>query len=126
MKGHHILVIEDEFVIALEIASALEDAGFSDVEQVDNEAEALHRITTEKWDGVVADANLNGRGIDRVAVALCQRSIPFIIVTGYARGTLPASIGDAPVIEKPFYGPSLSDAPNRVLRARDLDPESSV
>jgi hypothetical protein len=31
-------VIEDEFVVALEIASALEEAGFSGVEQVDNEA----------------------------------------------------------------------------------------
>jgi DNA-binding NtrC family response regulator len=118
VKRQRILVIEDEFPISLEIASALEDAGFSDVEQVDNEPQALHRITTEQWDGVVADANLNGQGIERVVVALYERSIPFIIVTGYTKDTLPASIKDAPVIEKPFYGPSLTDALHRVLEPR--------
>jgi CheY-like chemotaxis protein len=118
VKRRRILVIEDEFLIALEIASTLEDAGFSDIVHVNNEADALHLITTGQWDGVVADANLNGRRIDQVAVALHQRSIPFIIVTGYTRDSLSASIGDAPVIEKPFYGPALTDALNRVLQVR--------
>jgi CheY-like chemotaxis protein len=118
VKGQRILVIEDEFVIAAEIASALEDAGFSDVEQVHSEVEALDRITTEQWDGVVADANLNGRSIERVAAALRERSVPFIIVTGYARNTLPASIGNAPVIEKPLNSPNLIDVLSRVLQAR--------
>lgn len=114
--AERILVIEDEFLVALEIVSTLEDAGFSGVEQVDNEAQALHRIANEQWDGVVADANLNGQSIDRVVVALCERSIPFVIVTGYPKAVLPASIGDAPVVDKPFHGPTLADALNRVLR----------
>ena len=120
MKEQRILVIEDEFLIAMEIASALEEAGFSGVEIADNEAQALHRIATEHWDGVVADANLNGQRINRVVVTVCERSIPFIIVTGYGKRALPASIGDAPVVEKPFDGPTLAAALNRVLNTRTV------
>lgn len=122
MKSQRILVIEDEFVIALEIGSALEDAGFSGIEHADNEVQALHRIASDDWDGVVADANLNGQGIDRVVAALGERSIPFIVVTGYAKHVLPASIGDAPVIEKPFHGRAIADALGRVLQARKVCP----
>lgn len=108
MTGKRILVIEDEFLIALEITAALEQGGFSSVEQAASEKEALKRITEERWDGVIADANLNGRSIDRIASLLGQRSIPFIVVTGYGKDTLPAAIGAAPVLEKPFHGAQLA------------------
>lgn len=119
MKGQRVLVIEDEFLIASAITAALEDAGFA-VKHVDNVAHACDRINTEQWDGAVADANLNGQGIDPVLVALRERSIPFIVVTGYAKHMLPASIGDAPVIEKPFHDRAIADALSGVLQARKV------
>ena len=115
MNGKRILVIEDEFLIALEIVSALEAAGFGDVEQVDNQEDALRRVGEETWDGIVADANLNGASIERIATLMKQRSIPFVVVTGYGKETLPTSVGDAPVIEKPFSWPHLAQTLIRTI-----------
>jgi CheY-like chemotaxis protein len=103
-----ILVIEDEFLVALEIMSVLDSAGFRNIQHVDNEAEAIQRVAEEEWDGVVADVNLYERSIEGVATALHQRSIPFIVVTGYSKQSLPVAIGRVPIIEKPFYGPNLA------------------
>lgn len=107
MSEQRVLVVEDDFLIALEIVSALETAGFNNVQQADNEPDALRRVSQETWDGIIADANLNGDTIERLATLMKQRSIPFIVVTGYCNETLPPSIGSAAVIEKPFGGQSL-------------------
>ena len=117
-----ILVIEDEFLVALEIASVLEDAGFRDVQQVDNEPEAIRRVAQEQWDGVVTDANLYGRSIEQIAAILHERCIPFIVVTGYNKDSLPAVIGAVPVVKKPFYGPNLSETLISVLPPGTGDP----
>jgi DNA-binding response OmpR family regulator len=111
--SQRILIIEDELLIALEIASSLEDAGFTEIQQAESESRALQRIADEAWDCVLADANLNGRSIDRIAAVLHERSIPLIVVTGYTKHSLPPSIGNAPVIEKPFDGANLV----RILRS---------
>lgn len=113
-----ILVIEDEFLVAIAIASALEQAGFGQVERVDNEPDAYRRIAQEHWDGVIADANLNGQSIGRIAEMLWERSIPLVIVTGCGRQALPTSIRQAPVIEKPFRGSTLAATLNAVLPPR--------
>lgn len=107
MTGKRILVIEDEFLIALEIQSQLQTAGFADVVHAATEKAALLRIQEGGWDTAVADANLNGRGLGRVAAALLERYIPFVIVTGYSRDSLPAEVVHIPLIEKPLTGPSL-------------------
>lgn len=108
MTGKRILVVEDEFLIALEILSMLEDAGFSGVEHAGTEAEALRLLGSGAWDAVVADANLDGRSAERLTIHLRAQGIPFVVVTGYDRDSLPASIRDAPLIEKPLHGSRLA------------------
>lgn len=101
MKDCRVLVIEDELLIGLDLVSTLEDAGFHVVEHASTEREALDLIAHKPWHAVVADANLNGRSIDYVATVLRDKSIPFLIVTGYNRDHLPSSIGEAVVLGKP-------------------------
>ena len=50
---------------------------------------------------MVADANLNGCGIERIAAALDEHRIPFVIVTGYGRESLPPEVAHVTVLEKP-------------------------
>ena len=107
MIGKRILLIEDEFLIALDIQRELKEAGFDAVEHAATEREALTRIQEGQWDAVVADANLNGRGLTRIASALNQHQIPFVIVTGYSRESLPPEVGEVPVVDKPFSGRQL-------------------
>jgi DNA-binding response OmpR family regulator len=97
-----ILIIEDEFLVAAEIRFHLQRGGFGELEHAATERDALAAIGARDWDAAVLDANLNGRGIDRIAAALSEKSIPFVIVTGYGRKGLPEAVADIPVIEKPF------------------------
>lgn len=107
MTEKRILVIEDEFLVALEIETTLENAGFGKIEQAASEPEALARIAEGGWDVVVADANLQGKQIGRIASALMSGGVPFVIVSGYGREHLPAEVAHIPLLEKPFNRPLL-------------------
>jgi CheY-like chemotaxis protein len=108
--GKHILVIEDEALIAADMLEAMQAAGAVQVEYAATEAEALAAIGQKRWDAALADANLSGRGIDQVAAALREHGIPFIIVTGYGRNNLSSDLADIPLIEKPCAGRQLVKA----------------
>ena len=112
-----ILMIEDEYLVAEEIRSCLTRAGFSPIELAATEDEALKCISDTRWDGAVVDANLDGHTIDTVADALFERGIPFVIVTGYDRRTLPERLGSVTVIEKPFRSKTLVDAVSSLFPA---------
>ena len=47
-----------------------------------------------------------------VADVLSERHVPFVIVTGYRRETLPAVLREAPYIAKPFNEAELIDVVN--------------
>ena len=105
-----ILIIEDEYLVAEEIKSCLKGAGFSGIEHAATEDKALKHISDAGWDAAVVDANLDGRKIDAVADALFERGIPFVMVTGYARESLPERLRSVTVVEKPFRSKTLVDA----------------
>jgi DNA-binding response OmpR family regulator len=125
MIGKTVLVIEDEFLVALEIQTELTNAGFAAVEHAATEQEALARIQEGQWDAVVADANLNGRGLTRIASALNQHGIPFVVVTGYSRESLPPEVREVPVIDKPFSGRKLVQTVRNLCReSRSGEPDT--
>jgi len=95
-------VIEDEFLIALDIEAALREGGFDNIQRASTESAAFGRIEGEVWDLVILDANLNGRPVGGIAKALQARGAPFVVVTGYGRRNLPPEIENEPVVEKPF------------------------
>lgn len=109
-------MIEDEFLVATEIQYHLQRGGFTDVAHVATEKDALAAIADRNWDAAVVDANLNGRGIGTIAAALLQKNVPFVIVTGYARESLPASVAHVAVIYKPFHSKNLLDAVKGLFR----------
>jgi CheY-like chemotaxis protein len=104
MTGKRILVIEDEFLVAIDIQSQLTKAGASHVEHAATEKDALKRISNAGWDAAVVDANLNGRSIERVAAASIHDHVPFIVVTGYNHESLPEELLHIPLLSKPVQG----------------------
>ncbi len=102
MTGQRVLVIEDEFLVALDIKSALSRAGFRVVGPAMTIAEAMNHIAQAGLNAAVVDANLNGHRIGSVASALSDRGIPFVVVSGYGRENLPPEAAGALLIEKPF------------------------
>ena len=115
MSNKRILVIEDEFLIGVEIHTLLTEAGFSVIGPATTVPAALKHISEGNFDAALVDANLGGHSIDGVTAALADRGTPFVLVTGYGRNNLPPQLANAPLIQKPFDPRTLIDAVQRLL-----------
>ncbi|MFO6448384.1 response regulator [Erythrobacter sp. NE805] len=100
-----ILVVEDEYFIAEEIADALAAAGYAVVGPCPSVRQAMAWV--EGCDAAVLDASLRGESSLPVAEALAEQAKPFAVVTGFSASQLPPAMAAVPVLAKP-------------LRARDL------
>jgi len=98
-----ILVVEDEYFIAQEVAEALAGAGLSVLGPCATVSAALALLAGEEsCAAAVLDANLRGESSLPVCEALSARGIPFIIVTGFTAGQIPAAMAAGPVLAKPL------------------------
>lgn len=102
IAGRSFLIIEDEPLVALEIASILEDEAAGAVAIAASAEEALSLIHSDNYDAALLDGNLQGMPVDDVASALSLKKMPFAFVTGYGRESLPENSGSRPLISKPF------------------------
>ena len=100
-SGQRILIVEDEPLIAMDLAASLAEAGFEVVGPAGRIDEALRLIGRARFDGALMDANLGGQAVDELAAALTRRNIPFAFVTGYGRESLPTAFAAAPMLTKP-------------------------
>ncbi len=98
------LVVEDEAIIAQDIAWVIEkEMQFTLVAIASTVEEALSVLATEKLDGVVLDAHLDGKSAESVAAALLERNIPFFVLSGtIAQELLPEPLKKAPMLQKPY------------------------
>jgi CheY-like chemotaxis protein len=109
LTGLRVLVVEDEFLIALELSSILDDLGCIVLGLVASVPEALRLLAAEPPDITLLDINLNGTRTTPVALALAADGLPFIAVTAYA--SLPEPVFDGvPTIRKPFWPEQVRDA----------------
>jgi DNA-binding response OmpR family regulator len=104
-----IIVVEDEAIIAQDIAWIAENlAGYTVDRIVSDVDEALAIISAGQVDGAVLDANLNGQSTEAIAKELKRQSIPFFLVSGaISIKPLPPELADAPFLEKPYSEPDL-------------------
>ena len=102
LTGRRILVVEDEFFIADDIARALTSLGAEVVGPAADLKGAKALLSEGSIDWAVLDINLQGEMVYPVAQALQERSIPFIFATGYDRASIPSGFADVPHWEKPF------------------------
>ena len=104
MTGQHILVAEDEGLIAMDIAFMLERLGFhvigpvAEVDEVLQAAKQLGQI-----DCALLDVNLRGRKVFTALPALLDRGIPVFLASGYDDDSFfPEAYRTLPRISKPF------------------------
>ncbi len=115
MSATSILVVEDEFLIALMITHILEDAGYRVLGPAGSAREAITLVSETLVDGAVLDCNLGGERCDRIARFLHELGVPFLFVTGYSRVSLPPEFLGAPVVSKPVDRTRLLEGVNRLM-----------
>ena len=97
-----VLVVEDEYLLAYQLAHALEDLGAQILGPVPSVKEALALIEAEgQIDSAVLDVNLDGEMVFPVAEALEARNIGFVFTTGYEPLAIPERYQHVPRCEKP-------------------------
>jgi PAS domain S-box-containing protein len=100
--GPRVLVVDDEAVVALEIAQALGKAGFEVVGPARAVAQALQLINEAGCDAAVLDINLGAETSEPIALRLSDRGTPFVMVSGYSRDQQSPVFSDAPMLAKPL------------------------
>jgi DNA-binding NtrC family response regulator len=101
--AHRILVVEDEFLIALEMKAMLIDGGFRVIGPVATVAAALAIIEKEPPDAAVLDVSLRGERVTPVAKVLQAMEVPFVLASAYNQAELntDATLSGVPNIGKP-------------------------
>jgi len=119
LAGCRILVVEDNFLLAMEIEDVLGRQGCVVLGPVGTVEQALLLLEREaRPDGAVLDVDLQGRTVTPVAAALIARDVPFVLVTGYADPQLAdPELHGRPRLDKPVSGPDLLRALAHLLRA---------
>ncbi|MCW5746314.1 MAG: response regulator [Alphaproteobacteria bacterium] len=100
-----VLVIEDEAIIALDVAKVVRNAGHQVVGIAATEKAAVELAGTHAPDLVLADIQLQGKdnGIAAVREILKSATVPIIFVTGYPERLLTGQgVEPAFVLAKPF------------------------
>ena len=116
LAGRRILVVEDEMLVAMSIEDTLIDAGCEVVGPAPTVGRALGLLQDEaKIDAVVLDMNLQGQSGLPVADACDERSIPFLILSGYGDTALSGTHHAAPILSKPFANAVLVKALTTLL-----------
>lgn len=111
LSGRRVLVVEDEYFIADDIARALRQLGAEVVGPLASRDEALEVFASDlRIDFAVLDINLRGDAVYPLADALRGRRVPFVFATGYDSASIPEPYRGVPRWEKPFDPRALVDA----------------
>jgi CheY-like chemotaxis protein len=103
-----VLIVEDEFIIADEIASIVEGVGHSIVGPAATVDEAMAILASKSPDFAIIDANLRGHSSSSLARRLNELEVPFCVCTGYRVDDLRSTFGDVPVVQKPVRARTLA------------------
>ena len=103
LAGRRILIVEDEYFLADDIARACRALGaevegpFSNGEDAQAVPNGLRMV-----DGAVLDVNLRSASVFPVARMLRSRGVRFVFTTGHDRSVIAPEFGDVPLWEKPL------------------------
>ena len=128
LSNTRILIVEDEYYLADDLARALERQGAEVVGPVGSLDEANALVALGDIDCAILDINLRGEMAFPVADRLEAIGIPFIVASGYNSAAIPGRFHNQPRVEKPFNPkeviaaiPALLDRSRRPLPHRQQE-----
>ncbi len=109
LSGRRVLVVEDEYFLADDIAQALQALGARVVGPFGELREASAIVDGDvAIDGAIVDINLRSELVFSLARVLRSRKIPFVFTTGYDRTSIAYEFRDIPLWEKPLDVPAVA------------------
>lgn len=103
LRQRRILIVEGDYLVALDIAQALEEAGAQVAGIASSVGTALALIARAgRLDGAVVDIDLRGGMASPVADELARHGVPFLFTTACEPGAIPARFAHIIRCEKPF------------------------
>lgn len=102
LDGRRILVVEDDFLAALDMAEMVEERGGTVIGPTGRLDQALRLARSEPIDGAILDVSLDTETSLPVADDLQARGVAVLFATGYDMPMLPARFATTPKLEKPF------------------------
>jgi CheY-like chemotaxis protein len=100
--GKHVLVVEDDYLIATETKKLLESLGAVVFGPTSSVGEALAIIETGPIDAALLDIKLPEDDAYSIADELMARGIPFVFVSGAPRSSIPARFDGFRLVPKPM------------------------
>ena len=101
LKGARVLVLEDEPLIALDIAETLARSG-AEIVRAHSSLDALRRLSAESISAAALDVRLGpSDDCETVCAELERRHLPFLFYTGYHDVPVLQAYKHVPLVEKP-------------------------
>jgi CheY-like chemotaxis protein len=114
-----VLVVEDEALIAMDLQSLLEEAGYRVLGPANSTAAAMALLAGHDPDVAILDVNLGRSDVFGVANELATRKTKLIFLTGHTAQKLPPAHRHRPLVAKPFLPHVLLQAVQLALSQQD-------
>jgi len=101
LEGARVLILEDEYFLADDLARALRNAGAEPVGPVGSVEDAEALVAEAQLDAAILDLNLHGRMASEFLQRLASTELPCLVVSGYGEDAMPTEISKMRCLEKP-------------------------
>jgi CheY-like chemotaxis protein len=101
LRGVQLLIVEDEYLLARDMADYFESIGVQIVGPAGTVSDALALINSHEIQAAVLDINLRNERVYPVAEMLTQKQIPFVFASGYGSELDPHAYEGIPRCIKP-------------------------
>lgn len=119
-RRHHVLLVEDEWLIAEQMADILTAEGFEIVGPAPNVRQAIALLENNDVRIAIFDVNLGKEKSFPVADALTECNIPLLFVTGYLDRDLPPHFAGRPILSKPVDPQRLQEVLKQLLKCGSM------
>jgi CheY-like chemotaxis protein len=119
LEGLRVLILEDEYLIAMDVEQLCRDHGATEV-TIHRDLDGIDVPVAASFDAAIIDVMLQGRSTLDFARGLRERNIPFVFASGYSHfDDIFAAFPGVRVVAKPYAGVDLIGALSEA-RARQL------
>ncbi|GGF60833.1 response regulator [Azorhizobium oxalatiphilum] len=121
-SAKRILIVEDEFLVALGLQDNLEALGYDVVGPAGTLGDAMRLAERAQMDAAILDVNLHGDVVFSAADILADRGIPLIFCSGHvAPQSFPERFHGALSVPKPYTIVGIDAALREVFETDDDD-----